>query len=235
MLTKILSLILAFAASGLFVQAQELVTATSEAIGISIMGAIVQQDRTRSVVLVKEHVSGKVQAYRVGRAIMEKYRILEIDNQFIVVLKDKQKTKVFQDKFAPAAKSIATNNTGRQPFGDMYSEDGFERKGGKVVMTAIYRDKLLKEDMSKIIMQATAQPYMRNGQIKGFQLSQIDPGSIFDKGGFRDNDVITAINGIELDSVSGAIKLLNSLKEATSIEVVIERDGVEQDMSLTIN
>ncbi|MEZ4741781.1 MAG: hypothetical protein R3B45_04935 [Bdellovibrionota bacterium] len=64
--------------------------------------------------------------------------------------------------------------------------------------------------MAKILMQATAQPYMKDGVVKGFQLSQIDPDSIFDKGGFRDLDVVTAINGIELNSAAGAISLLKS-------------------------
>jgi type II secretion system protein C len=233
MLSKIFSIILATTTSALMLKAEELVVAASDTIGISIIGTIVQQDHTKNVVLVKELVSGKVQAYRSGHAIMEKFRIIEIENQFIVVLKENKKTKVFQDKFAGSGAAIAGN--GGKGASDNYSEDGFERKGGKVAMTAMYRDKIVKEDMAKIMMQVTAQPYMRNGQIKGFQLSQLDVGSIFEKGGFHENDIITAINGIQLDSAAGAIKLLNSLKEATSIDVIIERDGAEQDMNLSIN
>jgi type II secretion system protein C len=209
-------------------------TATAESLGFEIIGNIVQKDPTKNVVLVKETASGKVQAFRAGYAIMEKFRIVSIDSQFIVVLNGSDKTKVLKDKFSGAGGAVASNSAIKR-FPDSYSEDGFERKGGKVSMTAMYRDKIVKEDMSKILMQVTAQPYMHNGKIKGFQLSQMDPGSIFEKGGFRDNDVITSINGIQLDSVAGAIKLLNSLKEATSIDVVIERDGAEQDMNLSIN
>ena len=62
-------------------------------------------------------------------------------------------------------------------------------------------------------MQATAEPYFQNGQIMGFKLSQIDADSIYDKSGVRDSDVITAINGNQLNNVSAAIKLLHSLKK----------------------
>jgi type II secretion system protein C len=212
----------------------ELPTATSESIGIKIMGTIVAKTKTRNVVLVKEKVSGKVQAYREGHAILEKYRIQKIAKEYIIILKDNISTKVYQAKFA---NNKIANNSGlnREVFSDRYAEEGFERKGGKLKMTSAYRDKVVKQDMAKILMQATAQPYMKDGNIHGFQLTQIDADSLYEKGGFRDYDVITSINGIDLDSVSGAVKLLNTLKSTDSIDIVIERDGVEKELTLDID
>jgi hypothetical protein len=104
--------------SSLMLKAEEFVIEASESIGFSIIGTIVQQDHTKNVVLVKEGGSGKVQAYRAGHAILEKYRIVAIDNQFIVVLKDRQKTKVFQDKFAGAAVASSSGNLNTKGFAE---------------------------------------------------------------------------------------------------------------------
>jgi len=79
-------------------------------------------------------------------------------------------------------------------------------------MTEAYRDNLIGNELQKILMQATALPYFEEEKIVGFQLTQIDKDSIFSKGGFENNDVITNVNGLELNSISGAVKLLKSLK-----------------------
>ncbi|MEZ4741782.1 MAG: hypothetical protein R3B45_04940 [Bdellovibrionota bacterium] len=114
------------------------------------MGTIVSKTTGRNVVLVKESESGKVQAYREGHAISEKYRIVQISKQYIVVLKDQVKTKVYQDKFAGKALAEGKGGKSNQPkFAENFSEDGFERKGGKIKMTAAYRDKIVQKTWQK--------------------------------------------------------------------------------------
>jgi type II secretory pathway component PulC len=115
-----------------------------------------------------------------------------------------------------------------------YKEDGFERDAGKVTMTSAYRDKIVNQDLSTILMQATAEPHMQNGMIVGFKLSQIDSDSIFAKGGFRDEDVITSLNGQKLNNVAGAIALLRSLKDSPNIEVEVLRGGTTSSMSIGV-
>ena len=83
-------------------------------------------------------------------------------------------------------------------------------------------------------MQATAEPFMQNGVIAGFKLSQIDSDSIFAKGGLRDDDVITTLNGQKLNSVAGAVTLLKSLKEVPSIEIEMMRGGSTTTMTLNV-
>jgi general secretion pathway protein C len=102
-------------------------------------------------------------------------------------------------------------------------------------MTASYRDKMIKQDLQKILMQATALPHFQDGAIVGFSLTQIDQDSIFAKGGFVDSDIITSVNGIPMNSIPGAIKLLNSLREAPSIDVEVLRDGAKRNVQLKVD
>ena len=105
-------------------------------------------------------------------------------------------------------------------------------------MTEAYRDNIVKNQLQDILMQATALPYYERRKerlLAGFQLSQIDNDSVFAKGGFQDKDVITSVNGIELNSISGAIKLLRSLKQEGSINVEMMRDGTKRDMTISVN
>ncbi len=205
-------------------------------IGIRIMGTIISKKIDRNVVLIKDNVGGKVSAHRIGDLIRDKYQIIEIKQKFLKVIdtKTKKQMLVYQEKFASEAIAARSPSTKSAPMSDTFSEEGFQRKGKEINMTASYRDKLVKQDLAKILMQATAQPHLEDGTITGFALSQIDEGSIYWKSGLKDGDVITSINGIALTSVSGAIKLLHTLKNSDNIEVDFKRGGSEQRLKLTV-
>lgn len=210
-------------------------------VGISIMGAIVSKDTSKSVVLVKEKDSGKVTALKIGKMILEKHKILHIEKNYIVVQKDRDILHVYKDKFAGEAIAKASSSPASSKAGaSSYKEDGFERTDDgeekiDVKMTSSYRDNLVNNDLQNVLMQATALPYYEDGKIKGFQLSQIEEKSIFAKGGFKDNDVITKVNGIDLNSISGAIKLLKSLKSEGSISVEMSRGGSLREMTISVD
>lgn len=210
-------------------------------VGVSIMGAIVSKDTSKSVVLLKEKQSGKVKAHKIGHKILEKYQIVAISKNYISVLKGSETLKVYKDKFAGEAIAKAkTSSSSSGSAGKYFKEDGFERKDDgtssiDIKMTEAYRDNIVKNQLQDILMQATALPYYEEGKIVGFQLSQIDNDSVFAKGGFQDKDVITSVNGIELNSISGAIKLLRSLKQEGSINVEMMRDGTKRDMTISVN
>ncbi len=205
-------------------------------VGITIMGAIVQKNSDDNVALIKDS-SGTVKAVKKDHVILDKYKVLAVHPEYIeVISRDAKRYLIYQDKFAGTfapKKDVASNNvTGTS---EQFKEEGFERNKGKVVMTGIYRDKLVKEDLARVLMQATAEPFMENGGIVGFKMSQIDDGSIYAKAGVANGDVITSINGSELNSVAGSIALLRSLKGADHLEVEIKRDGIPQKISIDVN
>jgi type II secretion system protein C len=212
----------------------DIVKSDGSDLGISIMGSIIQKDANENVALIKEE-TGTVKAVKVGHVIMDKYKVISVSAQYIeVITRDSNQYLVYQDKFAGnfgSKKSSGPNLVNNEVF----REEGFERNKDKIVMTGMYRDKLVQQDLAKVLMQATAEPHMENGSIAGFKMSQIDDGSIYQKAGLKDGDVVTGINGSELNSVAGSITLLKSLKGADSIEVEIKRDGVPMKFTISVN
>lgn len=193
-------------------------------LGVTIMGAIIQKNLDDNVALIKEQ-NGVVKAVKKGHAVQEKYIVTLVQGDHIeVVAQDGKKYRIKSDKFAGAPQIRPGNSSNiLSSVSDSYREDGFERSNGKIAMTAAYRDKLVKEDLAKVLMQATAEPYIENGQIMGFRMSQIDEDSIYAKAGLSNGDIVSAINGQELNSVGGTITLLQSLKNADNAEVEIRR------------
>lgn len=230
----LISLALLFAGSAI---AEEPVKSDGSDVGITIMGAIVQKNSDDNVALIKDS-SGSVKAVKKDHVILDKYKVVAVHPEYIeIVTREAKHYMIYQDKFAgafsPKKSDVASSGVSGAP--EQYKEEGFERNKGKIVMTGIYRDKLVKEDLARVLMQATAEPFMENGGIIGFKMSQIDDGSIYSKAGVTNGDVITSINGTELNSVAGSIALLRSLKGADHLEVEIRRDGVPQKISIDVN
>ncbi len=212
----------------------DIVKSDGSELGIAIMGSIIQKDAADNVALIKEE-TGTVKAVKAGHVIMDKYKVISVSAEYIeVITRDSNQYLIYQDKFAGnigGKKSSGPNLVNN----DVFREDGFERNKDKIVMTGMYRDKLVQQDLAKVLMQATAEPHMENGSIAGFKMSQIDEGSIYQKAGLKDGDVVTGINGSELNSVAGSITLLKSLKGADSMEVEIKRDGTPMKFTISVN
>ncbi len=207
-----------------------------EDIGVVIVGTIANRDESSNVALVKETRSGKVHAVKKGYLLLKDYVVREVHAKFMVLGKGAKRFLVYQNKFAGEFNRTASRGPINSALmGDQYNEDGFERNGNKISVSASYRDKLVNEDLSKILMQATAIPKMEGGQIVGFSLLQIDAGSIYDKAGLKNHDVVTAINGVKLTNAAGAIKLLKSLKGSDGVTIDLKRNGVAQQLELNVS
>lgn len=115
-----------------------------------------------------------------------------------------------------------------------YREEGFEREGDDIKVTRQWIDRATTVDFSKTLQDAKASPNIVNGQVKGFVMTRIRPNSVYEKMGMKENDVIEAINGIELNDAARAIRTLESLRNDTSIELQMRRDGKVQTRQIQV-
>lgn len=70
-------------------------------------------------------------------------------------------------------------------------------------------------------------PYNENGRLRGYRLQPQGDRSLFDKVGLDPNDVIVAVNGVELNNPTKGLKALRALRRAKSIDLTVLRNGAE--------
>ena len=116
----------------------------------------------------------------------------------------------------------------------MPSKNEIQVRGDRVTLSAKYKDHLVKNDLSKILMQAAAVPVYQNSRLEGFKIVDIEPASIYEQVGLKDGDVITEINGQKLSDVGMAIKVLNALRNDVFAEVRLLRAGVEKTIEINV-
>lgn len=59
----------------------------------------------------------------------------------------------------------------------------------------------------------------------GMQLARIDPDSVLGLVGVKKDDVIKAVNGVEITNLSDATNAVNSMMSGTRFDVRVERSG----------
>lgn len=90
------------------------------------------------------------------------------------------------------------------------------------------------ENLSKILTQARALPYMEAGKTVGFRISEIVPGSIYDKIGLQNGDVVQRVNSQEVNEPGKFFQMYQGLKDEKSISIDLLRNGQRQSLNYDI-
>ncbi|HUI46537.1 MAG TPA: type II secretion system protein GspC [Nitrospirota bacterium] len=90
------------------------------------------------------------------------------------------------------------------------------------------------ENMGQILTQARALPYVEQGKTVGFRISEIIPGSIYEKIGLQNGDIIQRVNSQDVDDPAKFFQLYQGLKNERSIAIDLLRNGQRQTLNYDI-
>ncbi len=89
-------------------------------------------------------------------------------------------------------------------------------------------------DVAALAQQVQLLPVMENGQFVGVRLSGGRDVPLIAKLGLRPDDVVTAVNGIALDSPARAGQVAQSLAGASTASVTVRRGGKTENLSVSL-
>ncbi len=87
-------------------------------------------------------------------------------------------------------------------------------------------------DMGSLLSQAQVRPYFNAGVPDGFMVTSIRPGSLYQKMGISNGDIIQEVDGRKIQTADDLTGLLNTLKSSNDISLVIKRAGNPKTMNL---
>jgi len=90
------------------------------------------------------------------------------------------------------------------------------------------------ENLSQVLTQARALPYIEAGKTVGFRISEIVPGSIYDKIGLQNGDVVQRVNSQDVNEPGKFFQLYQGLKDEKSISIDLLRNGQRQSLNYDI-
>ena len=187
-------------------------------LNLKLIGTHLKEDNL-SIAIVEETKKRKQDVFRVGSKIFNTAELLEISSSTIKISYN-GKEEILELK---AGASIASDS----------------KKSGKAEGTTEF---VIKEaelnaalnNLPVLLSQARAVPYFRNGKSIGMRLFAIRRGSLYEKLGLKNGDILKSINDNSLSDPSQAIKLFEELKSERAIYTTVERAGRDTDLRYTI-
>jgi len=98
----------------------------------------------------------------------------------------------------------------------------------------MYRDKLLNDPQS-VMNSVRAEPYRQGGKLKGYRIFPGRDKQLFGQIGLEPGDIVTSVNGIELDSPLKGLEIMQQLSDASNVSVSVLRNGVSQTFESSLN
>jgi general secretion pathway protein C len=87
------------------------------------------------------------------------------------------------------------------------------------------------QDMGSLLRQAQIRPYFEGGVPDGFLISNIRPGSLYQKMGVVDGDIIQEVNNRKIRTADDVMGLLNTIKAGSSMSMTIKRRGGQETLN----
>jgi len=89
-------------------------------------------------------------------------------------------------------------------------------------------------EISRILAESAVRPVTENGRVVGVRLTRVAANSILTEVGLQAGDVLTSINGTEIDGMGTLIGLWPRLQGATDLRADVLRDGRPFKISLSL-
>jgi type II secretion system protein C len=102
------------------------------------------------------------------------------------------------------------------------------------VMSRSELEARLDREMSRLMTETTLIPVTSRGQVAGFTLSRIPPGTILETLGLKAGDILVSVNETPIDSFTTLVGLWPRLQTSGSVRAQVMRDGKPLDISVNI-
>ena len=215
---------------------------------IKVLGIIYGGTPFNGIVMVENSQTRVVNSFMVGDQMSPEAKLLEIQRDLILI--DNQGRKEFAPleevelrrstrtgggkKKSNSPETLSGSGYALEAPPENFKEEGFERKGSNIEMTSEYKNRLLTADFANVLQDAKASPNMVDGVLRGWRMDRIRKNSFYEKSGMQNGDIIEEINGVALSDAGQSVKLLQSFRNESEIDIKVNRNGQRMVLNLKV-
>ncbi len=197
-------------------QAANLDAAPDTSLNLTLLGIFAGTRKEESRALIGQP-DGDEKPYSIGQDVVSGVNLQAIFADRVVLSRNGQLETLRLDKDKPGA-----------------GFTGVSMEGGTATQLSQVRQELLA-DPNKAAEYIRVQPVNVGGQMKGYRVYPGQNQTLFNNAGLRPGDLVTSVNGIQMDDTQKAMQMLSDLSKAGSVSVVIDRGGQPQTINVTFN
>lgn len=178
---------------------------------VELLGIIYTSNPKTTLVTLKDATIAFADVYKVGENIVgyESFSVYKVTNPSTAEFREGNKKICLS--LAPVDRNVSA------PAGSQSNEN--------YSLAFSFVNDELGPGFSKILSTARLVPEIVSGKAVGFKIFAISGGSLFDKIKLENGDVITNVNGINLEDASQGFKVYEAFQEDSEITLQIIRNG----------
>ncbi len=194
--------------------------AVKSSLPFNLIGTLIMENKMLSIATIEDKSTSIIHPMQVNDEIPEKIKVLEIDVRRVTFVNKALNRREFielpEDLLGQGPRLV----TSAKPGGT-----GIEKVSSTQYSIARSEVDRALSDINSILTQARAVPNFENGTPNGYKLFQIVPGSIYDKLGLQNGDVITGLNGQTINDPGKAFEMFSELKTSNHLELQVKKEG----------
>jgi len=197
--------------------------AVKSGLRVKLLGTLASVIGKWSIASILDLGKQRAQTYGIGDKVLGA-EILEIQRERVIVLNSNRREYISNEPEVaghapPEPKRVGTDppSTGLGTGIRAISDSEYEIPRAEIDRTL--------SNLNEVAMQARIVPAFKDGQAQGFKLFSIRPDSLYTKIGIQNGDVIKRINGNDINSPEKALEIYSRLRDASRIDIEIERNG----------
>ena len=187
----------------------------------TLVGTAIADPPQYSLVQLTNPDLNETQVYAIG----DKYqgaRIYRVEKERVLI--DNNGVNEYIDNSAAAPPNLGVSPVPPPP-GQPGGGEGVRQVSDNQYVVAKSEINNALTNLSDLATKARIVPSFKNGVANGFKLFSIVPDSLYAKIGVQNGDVIRRINGYEMNSPDKALEIYQKLRDASRIEIELERRG----------
>jgi general secretion pathway protein C len=198
-------------------------------LNLKLWGTALAHDPAASFAIIEDQAARRQMLYRVGDTILEVATLARVEWDRVVLDRD-------------GVEEVLEISSARASGKDAAPAGGAPAAGGERIRKTADNKFLIDRreleqtvaNINEVFTQARAVPFFQDGKTVGFRVFAIKPGSVFEKIGLQNGDVVQRVNGVELTDPTKAISLFTELQNEGHIAVDLQRNKQTKNFSYEI-
>ncbi len=166
--------------------------------------------------VIEEKKKRKQDLFKVGDTVADATIIKILKGKVILRISGKDEVLLMKETYAGQSKPTEGGVANGQP-------------GRSIQVSKADIDQSF-QNMNDMLSQVRVRPYFSGGKPDGFMVSRIKQGSLFEKMGLKNGDVIRGVNGDPLQSADKMLDLYSTMKSGSEVTLNIKRRGKEEEL-----
>jgi len=190
-------------------------------LNITLLGTVVGSEED-SFAIIEEKQGKKQGLYKIGDSIQSTVVKSILRGKVILTVQGQDKILTIEEEAASRRRSTVAR---AGPISRI-------RQGESIAIDRSEVEESLT-NVHKVLSQARVRPHFSAGKPDGLAIAHIKGGSIFEKLGLKNGDIIKGLDGNEIKSPDDVLQMYKKLTLGSDVSIEIERAGEKQTLNYT--